>query len=44
MKKSDLRREYYKETGNTSVLNSQGEPDFDYVWWLEDKIIKSQKQ
>ncbi len=38
LKKSILRKEFEKEM-KISWVNKQGEPDFDYVEWLENKII-----
>jgi hypothetical protein len=40
MTAKEIRREFFKETG-TPVINSQGEPDVDYVDWLEAKIINA---
>lgn len=34
----DLNIQFRKETG-MSCINSQGEPDIDYVKWLEKKMI-----
>lgn len=39
-KESLLREQFKKETG-TNFENSQGEPDIDYVQWLEKKISPS---
>jgi hypothetical protein len=33
----DLREQFEKETG-TRWINSQNEPDIDYVCWLETKL------
>jgi len=33
-----LRMHFKKETG-LSWVNSQGEPDIEYVEWLENKVI-----
>lgn len=41
MTKEDLRIEFEKKYG-INWLNSQGEPDIDYVEWLEDFIINKQ--
>ena len=38
MTKDDLRKDFEKETG-FNWINSQKEPDIDYVDWLENKII-----
>ncbi len=38
MKAEDLKQQFYNESG-TEWVNSQGEPDIDYVQWLENKII-----
>jgi len=38
MTKDDLRKDFEKETG-LNWINSQEEPDIDYVEWLENKII-----
>ena len=37
MKPKELRYKFKSETG-TNWENSQGEPDIDYVIWLEDKL------
>ena len=34
-----LRQDYKSQTGE-SHTKSQGEPDIDYVFWLEDELIK----
>lgn len=39
----DLRERFKNETGIEST-NSQGEPDVDYVDWLELKIISDNKK
>ena len=39
----NLKEEFEKET-ETPWINSQGEPDIDYVDWLEAKIITLDKQ
>lgn len=36
---SKLRDLFYKESGCTWI-NGDGEPDIDYVKWLEDKVEK----
>lgn len=36
---TELQNKFYKETG-VECINSQGEPDIDYMQWLEDKVIK----
>jgi hypothetical protein len=41
MKAEELQKQFKKETGD-SWLNSQGEPDIDYVTWLENKVLASQ--
>ena len=35
----NLREQFEKET-ETQWINSQKEPDIDYVYWLEEKINK----
>ena len=35
---TELRNQFTKETGEERI-NSQGEPDIDYVDWLENKIL-----
>jgi len=35
----DLRELFYQNTG-IEWKNSQGEPDIDYVAWLEDKLCR----
>lgn len=35
----NLREQFEKET-ETHWINSQKEPDIDYVYWLEEKINK----
>lgn len=42
MNRSDLKRQFKDEKG-ISWKNSQGEPDIDYVEWLEAKVIAVQK-
>lgn len=39
MNKQELREEFKKETGY-NYINSQGEPDIDYMKWLEQKLVK----
>jgi hypothetical protein len=39
---SQLRDQYYKEVGCTWI-NGDGEPDIDYVYWLETKLEKQDK-
>jgi hypothetical protein len=41
-KAEELREQFFKETGYTWE-NSQGEPDIDYVYWLENKVIYAQQ-
>jgi hypothetical protein len=41
-KAEELRYQFFKETGYTWE-NSQGEPDIDYVYWLENKVIHAQQ-
>lgn len=41
MTDSDLRRKFKDEKG-ISWRNSHGEPDIDYVEWLEAKVIAAQ--
>lgn len=36
---NELRKQFEKETG-THWENSQGEPDIDYVAWLETRLLK----
>lgn len=38
-KEIDLKEQFYNETG-TKAINSQGEPDIDYVAWLESKVTQ----
>lgn len=38
MTKYDLRNDFHNEQG-IKWINSQGEPDIDYVEWLENKIL-----
>ena len=38
MKREELQHDFHNEQG-INWLNSQGEPDIDYVMWLEDKIL-----
>jgi hypothetical protein len=38
MDKEDLRLDFYNEQG-INWENEQGEPDIDYVEWLESKIL-----
>jgi hypothetical protein len=38
----EIRFKYHNETGN-SWLNSQDEPDIEYVIWLENYILDCQK-
>lgn len=38
MKREELQHDFYNERG-IGWINSQGEPDIDYVMWLEDKIL-----
>lgn len=40
MKDTDLRNQFNRETGNRCI-NDQGDPDIDYVIWLEKKYIRS---
>jgi hypothetical protein len=40
MSKDKYQTEYLLETGDDWV-NSQGEPDIDYVAWLESKLSKT---
>ncbi len=42
MTSEDLRAEFEKEEG-MSWMNEQGEPDVEYVWWLENKITRLEK-
>jgi hypothetical protein len=35
--REDLQKKFTKETG-TPVINSQEEPEIDYVIWLEDNL------
>jgi len=39
MTAKDLRHQFHNEQG-ISWENSQGEPDIDYVMWLEQKVIR----
>jgi hypothetical protein len=39
MTAEDLRHQFHNEQG-ISWENSQGEPDIDYVIWLEQKVIR----
>ena len=39
----DLAKEFFNETG-TLTINSQGEPDIDYVQWLENRLCESLDQ
>lgn len=39
MTRLELQILFYEETG-IECFNSQGEPDIDYVQWLETKIIE----
>jgi hypothetical protein len=39
MTAEDLRHQFHNEQG-ISWENSQGEPDIDYVMWLEQKVIR----
>jgi len=39
----ELRKIFKKETGINDT-NSQGEPDIEYVWWLENRIIERLQQ
>jgi len=39
MTKEDLRQDFHNEQG-IRWENSQGEPDIDYVEWLENKILE----
>lgn len=41
-KAEELREQFFKETGYTWE-NSHGEPDIDYVYWLENKVIYAQQ-
>lgn len=38
MTPQELRNQFKKET-ETNWENSQGEPEIDYIYWLEEKII-----
>jgi hypothetical protein len=38
---ADVKIKYNKETGE-DWINSQGEPDVDYVQWLEDHYLENQ--
>jgi hypothetical protein len=38
IKRNELRKQFKKEKG-IKWMNSQEEPDIDYVYWLEEKII-----
>ena len=38
MKREELQHDFHNEQG-INWLNSQGEPDIDYVMWLENKIL-----
>jgi hypothetical protein len=38
MTKEELRQQFHLEAG-IKWENSQGEPDIDYVQWLEQKVI-----
>ena len=40
MKRQDIRLKWFNQTGGAIWLNSQDEPDIDYVQFLEDEIIK----
>lgn len=39
----DLKQQFKKEVG-IDWENSQGEPDIEYVWWLEQQIINDKGQ
>lgn len=41
MTRDELRDNFHNEQG-IKWENSQGEPDIDYVEWLEDKVIQSE--
>lgn len=41
MKSTELQTQFYKEKG-IEAFNSQGEPDIDYVQWLEEKVVLPQ--
>lgn len=34
----NLRKQFYDET-EINWMNSQDEPDIEYVWWLENKLV-----
>ncbi len=38
MTREELQHDFHNEQG-INWLNSQGEPDIDYVMWLENKIL-----
>ena len=38
MTNEDLKKQFEKET-ETPAINSQGEPDINYVKWLEDRLL-----
>ena len=40
IKRNELRKQFKKEKGE-NWMNSQQEPDIDYVYWLEERIIDS---
>ena len=42
MTRKELQLQFYKEKG-IECVNSQGEPDIDYVKWLEDKVLEQAK-
>jgi hypothetical protein len=37
---TNLIRQFYKDETDQSWINEQGEPDLDYVIWLENKLKK----
>lgn len=41
MKSTELQTQFYKENG-IEAFNSQGEPDIEYVQWIEDKLALQQ--
>lgn len=42
MTRTELQKQFYEEKG-IECVNSQGEPDIDYMQWLEDKVLESHK-
>ena len=38
--REEIRMQFFTDNNGAYWTNSQEEPDIDYVYWLEDKIIK----